>query len=83
MYLQGTVPLESWAIVSRNKIIHPPETAAQTSNTYSEIVPKQLHDQGAVFVRLFIQCIQFSNCFIKCLKQRAFSKAVTGSLELV
>lgn len=30
----------------------------------NEIVPKQLHDQGAVFVWLFIQCIQFSHCLI-------------------
>lgn len=49
----------------------------------SEIVPKQLHDQGAVFVGLFIQCVQFSNCFIKCLQQRAVSKEVTGSLNQV
>lgn len=40
-------------------------------------------DQGAVFVGLLIQCVQFSNRFVKCLKQRAFSKEVTGSLELV
>lgn len=62
--------------------MNPPEAAVETSSTYSEIVPKQLHDQGAVFVRLFIQCIQFSNGLIECLKQRAFSGAVTGSLEL-
>lgn len=62
--------------------MNPPEAVAQTSSTYSEIVPKQLHDQGAVFVRLFIQCIQFGNGLIKCLKQRGFSRAVRGSLEL-
>lgn len=61
----------------------PSRSTHGTSSTYSEVVPKQLHDQGAVFVGLLIQCVQFSNRFVKCLKQRAFSKEVTGSLELV
>lgn len=41
--------------------------------THSEIVPQQLHDQGAVFVGLFIQRVQLSNRLIERLKQRAFS----------
>lgn len=36
--------------------------------TYSKVVPKQLHDEGAVFVRLFIQRVQLCYRFIKCLK---------------
>lgn len=61
----------------------PSKAGTEASSTYSEIVPKQLHDQRAVFVRLLIQCIQLSNCFIKRLQQRAFSKEATGSLEQV
>lgn len=37
-------------------------------HTHSEVVPKQLHDQSAVFVRLFIQRVQLCYRFIKCLK---------------
>lgn len=37
--------------------------------THCEVIPKQLHDKCAVFVRVFIQCIQLSNCFIKGLQE--------------
>ena len=35
---------------------------------YREVVPEQLHDQRAVFVRLFLKCIQFCDSVIKCLQ---------------
>lgn len=40
----------------------------QPRDTYSEVVPKQLHDESAVFVRLFIQRVQLRYRFVKCLK---------------
>lgn len=33
----------------------------------SEVVPKKLHDQGAVFVRLLIEGVKLCNSFIKSL----------------
>lgn len=44
------------------------ECSGLPHGTHSEVVPKQLHDQGAVFVRLFIQRVQLCYRFIKCLK---------------
>ena len=35
--------------------------------TYSEIVPKELHDESAVFVRVLLQIVQLRNSVIKCL----------------
>ncbi len=35
--------------------------------TYSEVVPKELHDESAVFVRVLLQLIKLSNSIIKCL----------------
>ena len=36
-------------------------------NTYSEIIPEQLHYERAVLVRVFVECIQLGNCVIKSL----------------
>lgn len=36
--------------------------------TYCEVVSKQLHDECAVFVRVFIQRIKLCNGFIKSLQ---------------
>jgi len=35
--------------------------------THCQVVSQQLHDQCAVFVRVFIERVQFSNCQFKCL----------------
>lgn len=34
---------------------------------YRQIIPKELHNESAVLVRLFMEVIQFSNSFIKSL----------------
>lgn len=42
--------------------------------THCEVVSKQLHDKCAVFVRVFIQCIQLCNGFIKGLQAQGHNK---------
>jgi len=32
---------------------------------YREVVPEQLHYKRAVLVRVFVQCVQLSNCIVK------------------
>lgn len=38
------------------------------TQAYSEVVPKELHNQGAVLVGFFVQCVEFSNGIIKRLQ---------------
>ena len=56
--------------------------------TYCQVVSKQLHNQSAIFVGVLLQCVQFSNGIIKCLKRegerdirtRNISSSVTNLL---
>lgn len=43
------------------------EQASKHQITYSQVVSQELHDQSAIFIRIFFHCIQFSNGIIKCL----------------
>ena len=43
------------------------ETRTRGRGAHGEVVSQQLHDEGAVFERVFIQCVKLCNSLIKSL----------------
>ena len=48
-----------------------------------QVVPQQLHDQGAVLVAVLVESVQLSNSIIKCLERSIVSSDWLGLVLVI